>query len=49
MDLLDYLNEQGGLLPEPLAAYLFRQVVNAVRTDVEAESHVRCDGHCGFE
>ena len=28
--MLDFLNQQGGLLPEPLAAHLFRQIVDAV-------------------
>ena len=29
--MLDFLNQQGGLLPEPLAAHLFRQIVDAAR------------------
>ena len=31
VDMLDFLNQQGGLLPEPLAAHLFCQIVDAVR------------------
>ena len=49
MDLLDYLNEQGGLLPEPLAAHLFRQVVDAVRADMGTCRNVRCERHSSDE
>ena len=31
-DLLDFLNEHGGRLPESLAAHIFQQLVTAVRT-----------------
>ena len=39
MDLLDYLNEQGGLLSEPLAAHLFRQIIDAVCLVWEADRY----------
>ncbi len=36
--MLDFLNQHGGLLPEPLAAHLFRQIVDAVRCP-RSEAH----------